>query len=74
MENRENSVLARLASFQEKEAIFKTKEGRKYFWPIKDLPEDLKIGDEIRLSLSTAKTAEEEREKIAKEVLNQLLK
>jgi len=74
MENTENSILARLEAFQEKEAVLKTKEGRKYFWPIKNLPQDLKIGDEIRLSLSTAKSTEEEREKMAKEVLNQLLK
>ena len=73
MTSQENSVWAHLEAFQEKNALFKTEEGQKILWPIKNLPENMRIGDRVRLNLATSGSLEEEREAVAKEVLNQLL-
>lgn len=60
--------------FEEKYAILKGAEGQEIVWPIKKLPDEIKKGEVIRLTLSTAKTETEEREKIAKALLNEILK
>ena len=64
---------AKLEAFKETNAIFKAENGILYTWPIKNLPDNLKVGQTVRLSLSTEATEKEEREKVAKEVLNQIL-
>jgi len=60
--------------FEGKLAIIKTDDGQEISWPIKNLPEDCQEGSVIRLTLSTSKTDQEEREKIAKAILNEVLK
>ncbi len=64
---------AKLESFKETDAIFKAENGTLYTWPIKNLPDGLKVGQAVRLSFSTEVTEKDEREKVAKEVLNQIL-
>ena len=60
--------------FEGKTAIIKTEDGQEIIWPIKNLPDETAEGSAVRLLLSTKKTDEEEREKLAKNMLNQILK
>ena len=60
--------------FEGKNAIIKTDDGQKIKWPIQKLPNSIKEGNAIRISLSTSATDEEERKKTAKTLLNELLK
>lgn len=60
--------------FEGKQAIIRLEDGQELNWPIKDLPEETEEGAVIRLVLSTAKTEEEERRKVAKSLLNEILK
>jgi len=74
MEKEKYYLEAKLEAFQESNVLLRTENGLEFLWPIRNLPEGLKIGDKVRLSVSSEKSAEEERKKIAKEVLNQLLR
>lgn len=60
--------------FEEKMAIIITKDGQKLAWLIKNLPDSCVVGMSVRLVLSTEKTDEQEREKMAKTILNKILK
>lgn len=64
---------AKLLAFKETNAVFKAENGQEFVWPIKNLPDGLKAGQDVRLSLSTEATEEAEKEKIAKAVLNRIL-
>jgi len=55
-------------------AVLKTDDGQTINWPADKLSGDASEGSTVRLILSTSKTDEEEREKTAKAVLNQILK
>lgn len=59
--------------FEGIQAIVKTDDGQELNWPIKNLPEDAKKGAPLRLVMSTSQTDQEERGKIAKTLLNQIL-
>ncbi|MFA5069664.1 MAG: hypothetical protein WC528_00025 [Patescibacteria group bacterium] len=65
---------AKVVQFEDKAAQLVFPDGQTINWPIKNLPDDIKEGDETRLVFSSAASEVEEREKIAKEILNQLLK
>ena len=68
------SLEGTVEKFEDKMAVIKIMGGQELRWPIKQLPEDIEVGSSLRLTLSTAKTMNEEREKIAKTILNQILK
>lgn len=55
-------------------AVLKMEDGQTLNWPREDLPSEVVEGGEIKIFLMTAKTEEEERERTAKAVLNELLK
>lgn len=63
-----------IESFAEKNAIIATADGQKLLWPIKNLPADCNTGSKVRLILTTSVSDQQEREKIAKTVLNEILK
>lgn len=65
---------AKIESFEGKFALIKTEDKQKLLWPIKNLPDDIQVGSLVRLVISTAKTDEEERERVAKTMLNEILK
>jgi hypothetical protein len=69
-----NQITATLDRFEEKKAVFVTDDGQTIIWDIKNLPEDIQAGSVVRLVLSTSKTLEEEREKTAKKMLNEIIK
>lgn len=54
-------------------ALIETEDNQLLKWPIKNLPDDVKEGVNLRLSVSTEKTDEESREKLARTVLNSIL-
>ncbi len=60
--------------FEGREAIIITEDNQKLHWPINRLPVDCQEGTHVRLILSTSQSEQEEREKIAKSILNQLLR
>lgn len=68
------SIEGKIEKFEDKMAVIKTADGQELRWPIKNLPEDIEVGSPVRLVLSTTQTIAEERDKIAKNILNQILK
>jgi hypothetical protein len=67
-------IKAVIDRFEGKQAVIRTDDGHELIWPVTNLPDEAKEGTSIRLILSTSKTDEEEREKIAKSLLNEILK
>jgi hypothetical protein len=59
--------------FEGESAVIKLEDGQEIIWPKKDLPEDAKEGSALRLSVSTSQSDEEERTKLAKTLLNEIL-
>ncbi len=59
--------------FEGEVAVVKTEDGQEILWPKKDLPEDIKEGSALRLTASTSQNDEEERTKLAKTLLNEIL-
>lgn len=60
--------------FEDKMAVIITKNGQKLLWPIKDLPAEAQKGTAVRIILTTSKSDQQEREKTAKTILNEILK
>ncbi|OGY46000.1 MAG: hypothetical protein A3J65_03855 [Candidatus Buchananbacteria bacterium RIFCSPHIGHO2_02_FULL_45_11b] len=67
-------LAGKIDRFEDKMAVIILADSQKLLWPIKDLPEDSEAGAEVRLILSTAKSDEQERERTAKAILNEILK
>ena len=65
---------ATIEGFEDKNAIIRFEDGQVIRWPQKNLPDDCIQGNIIRIILKTTEDDSVEREKIAKEILNQLLK
>lgn len=59
--------------FEGKFAVLETSERLCFSWPIKDLPDDVEVGTRIRLIAATSRTDEQEREQLAKAVLNAII-
>ena len=62
-----------LQGFEETNARIRLENAQIVLWPIKFLPEDARLGGEVSLHLSTQKTETEESQRIAKELLNEIL-
>jgi hypothetical protein len=60
--------------FEGRLAIIRTDDGQEIKWPISNLPEDAEAGAAIRLSLVISKSDQEEKENLAKKMLNEILK
>ena len=69
----EYSVATTVKRFEGKFAVLETSDRQSIRWPIKNLPDDVQEGAAIRLLLSSAKTDEAAREKLARTVINSLL-
>lgn len=63
-----------IIGFEQKSAIINMEDGQKILWPINNLPKKCEKETPIRLVLKTSLSDEEEREEIAKTVLNKILK
>ena len=66
-------IKAVIDRFEGDSAVIKTEDGQELLWPKLNLPEDAKEGSALRLGLSTNQTDEEERAKLAKTLLNEIL-
>ena len=62
-----------IEKFEDKLAVLVLEDDQKINWPIKDLPEDVKQGSKVRISISSSTSKEEERKKLAKELINEIL-
>ena len=59
--------------FEEKLAVIKTEDQTEILWPIKNLPEEISAGTAIKLTLSTNESNEQDRQALAKTMLNDIL-
>lgn len=59
---------------EEKQAIIRLEDKQELYWPLSRLPKEVKEGTALRLVLTTSQTDEEEREKLAKTILKEILK
>jgi len=74
MDKNKKYLSCTLDRFEGRFGVLVSEDGQFFNWPIDKLPADVEEGSQVRLILSSAKTEEEEREKTAKAVLNQILK
>lgn len=72
--NNDYSINCVIDRFEEKFAVLRGQNGQEFLWPIKNLPDDASAGTSVRLTISTAKTESAEQEKLAKTMLNEILK
>ena len=69
-----NSVFGQIESFAGKFAVIVLDDGQKINWPTEQLPPDIQISQKIKLRLLNRDAEDEEREKLAKNILNEILK
>ncbi|HLD27818.1 MAG TPA: DUF3006 domain-containing protein [Patescibacteria group bacterium] len=62
-----------LDRFEEKLAVIKTLDGGEIFWPIKNLPDEVKAGDSLTLTLETDREQTSGKAELAKSMLNEIL-
>ena len=68
------TIDATVRGFEGTTAFLETFDKQVVRWPIKNLPEDVREGMTLRLYISTDHTEAEDREKLAREGLNTLLR
>ncbi len=73
MSDSDYSVATTVKRFEGKFALLETSDGQSISWPIKNLPDDVQEGASVRLLLTSAKTDEVARERLARAVINSLL-
>lgn len=71
--SKEYCLKVTVKKFEGKFAVLETEDKQNLRWPIKNLPDDIQEGAVIRLVVSTAMTDGEEREKLARTVINNIL-
>jgi hypothetical protein len=69
-----NFLEGTIEKFAGKMAVIITKDGQQLLWPIANLPNDSEAGQPVRLVLSTSISDTEDKEKLAKTILNEILK
>ncbi len=67
-------IIAAIDRLEGDKAVIKTDDGQEIIWPINKLPDGASEGQIIKLFISASKDEEKEREKIAKTILNDILK
>lgn len=68
-----NFIKATIDRLEECFAVLRTEDAQEILWPLKNLPEGVKEGTAVRLILRTSEDDEEERKKLAKTLLNEIL-
>ena len=74
MAEKQNFQKGVIDRFEGDKTVIKLDDGQQVIWPVSDLPEGLTEGDSLRLVILTAEEEGEERERIAKHILNEILK
>jgi len=72
--NHEYSLSALVDRFEGKSAVIRFQDGQELRWPIKTLPDDVHEGSAVRVTVTTSASDEEERARVARAMLNELLK
>ncbi|MBI2639055.1 hypothetical protein HYW83_05705 [Candidatus Peregrinibacteria bacterium] len=67
------SLSARLVRFEDRFAVLSHEALGEFRWPIKNLPENLKIGDSVTLKIATPKIEEEEKYGRMRKLLEELI-
>lgn len=67
------SLEGKIICFEGKTAVIEFSHNEKIHWPIELLPPECEIGSIVQIKMLTKKGEEEEREKLAKTLLNQIL-
>ncbi|MFH1610315.1 MAG: DUF3006 domain-containing protein [Patescibacteria group bacterium] len=73
IKNNKYEQSAVIKKFEDKLAVLVLEDNQKINWPIKDLPEDVEQGSKVRVTISSSISKEEERKKLAKELINEIL-
>ncbi len=68
------SLVGILDKIEEDKAIIKLNDGQEIIWSRRNLPQDIKEGEVIRIKLFTSDTERDEREKVVKKLLEEILK
>lgn len=63
-----------IENFEGKDAVIKFEDGQTLRVPVKNLPDDAEKGGTVRFAVKTAESDKQERELLAKEILNEMLK
>ncbi|MFH1456818.1 MAG: DUF3006 domain-containing protein [Patescibacteria group bacterium] len=73
--NKDNQYgqFAVVQKFEDKLAVLILDDGQKINWPIKNLPDDVKQGSQLRIVIFSSASQQEERKNIAKELINEIL-
>jgi len=70
----EFSLKAAIDRFEGTFAVIRTEDSQEIVWPIRNLPDNTAEGESIILLVSTSQNDTEERERIARAMLNEILK
>jgi hypothetical protein len=62
-----------LKGFQERCALIESEEGQIFNWPIKYLPENIKINDKVTLKLGSENTENNEKYQAMRDLLTELV-
>jgi hypothetical protein len=66
-------IIGTLNRFEERLAVIKTPDGGEILWPIKNLPDEIKAGDSLTLTLTTGQEQTADQADLAKSMLNEIL-
>lgn len=69
----DHALKVEIKRFEGKFAIVETDDSQMLRWPIRDLPEDAQEGMTVQLIMSTDKTDEKSRQRLAREMINSLI-
>lgn len=72
--NQDYSVAGVIDHFEEKSAVIEIENCQKIIWPKDKIDKDLKEGSGVKLVLVDDKIDQSKKDKIAKELINQILK
>lgn len=68
-----HSIQANLERFEERFAVLQNENYGEFRWPIKNLPEDARIGQTIVISVSAQKSEDEEKYALMRKLLEELI-
>lgn len=67
-------LTGKIESLQNSSAVIKLSNGQKIPWPLDNLPMECEIGTEVTLTISAEKNDDQNKDELAKQVLNDFLR
>lgn len=68
-----NPIKATVDRIEENKAVILSDDGQTLLWPIENLPEDTSEGTVVYINLTKSEIGEQERENLAKDILNEIM-